>query len=85
MLGERGIYAVSHDLGTNQPYSKSYFFNDKTQVENIVEANFPWIFSMIKYLHSQLKLNLNHLERQDDTRYMMVSLQNQGLGDLKNA
>ena len=43
MLGSRGIYAMSPELGTSDPDSESFFIESKETLKTVISENFKWI------------------------------------------
>lgn len=83
MLKEHGIYAVSPELGTSDPFSNYFYMNNFGYVQDICKANHPWIFYMIKMLHPSLKLELDGLRKSvNEVREIDLVVLNEGLSDL---
>ena len=53
MLGNRGIYAMSPELGTADKNSEEFFIQDRGKLKQVVSDNYPWIkYTMLKLLPS---------------------------------
>ena len=53
MLGKRGIYAMSPELGTSDKASETFFIETRDTVKKVVSENYPWIkYTMLKVLPS---------------------------------
>jgi hypothetical protein len=51
MLAEHGILAISPELGTMMHESESFFLNE-LRLEEVLRANYVWIFNSMKKLGS---------------------------------
>ncbi len=45
MLGVRGIYAMTPELGTSDPATESFFNYSADTLKSILTENYPWIKS----------------------------------------
>ena len=43
MLGERGVYALSPELGTHSHKSETFFIRSEKALMDVVTQNYPWI------------------------------------------
>lgn len=48
MLAERGIFAVSPELGTSDNKTMSFFIKDQQALVNLVQKNYQWIIFTIE-------------------------------------
>ena len=43
MLGERGVYAISPELGTHSRKSEHFFIKSEKALMDVVTQNYPWV------------------------------------------
>jgi hypothetical protein len=58
MLEERGIYAMSPELGTHDEASKTFFIKEWSTLSKVVTQNYNWIFYATKQLFPSIKIDL---------------------------
>ena len=59
MLAERGIYALSPELGTNSPDSDHFFIESSSTVRSVLTSNYPWIkYTIMSLLHQNFETNV---------------------------
>ena len=58
MLHERGIYAMSPELGIDSRYAETFFINNKQTLQDLIVQNSAWIEHTIKLLFEKIKCKL---------------------------
>lgn len=82
MFGEKGILAVSPEIGSSDFKSLTYYIEyPKTQLEMLSSHN-KWVYRAALNLLPRLNMTLDHWSQKDQTFHGEFSIKNRGLGRL---
>ena len=66
MLGKRGIYAISPEVGTRDVMSNWFFIESPDLLQEILDTNFVWIEGIISRFFPRLEIEHLSSEVLDD-------------------
>ena len=82
MLAERGIYALSPELGTQSLDSQKFFLDDFATIKDVASNNHPWMLYVTKQLQPWLHFNFTGIHENSQEKMLTFQIQNLGLTDL---
>lgn len=62
MLAEKGVYALSPELGTDDKWSNQFILTTRQQIKTVLQSNFPWVLYTIKQLHPSINMTFDKIQ-----------------------
>ena len=85
MFHERGILAVSPEIGSSNIKSMTYYITERNTTLQMLDSHNKWVIMAAKTLLPSLKIDLDHWSQKKDTYDAQFDITNIGLGQIRNS